>query len=61
MKAKIEAAFVKEFKPFDLVITFESADEAMSALMKLAKLNGVLYEAYDVLDDHMTENNLKTD
>jgi len=60
MKAKIEAA-VKEFKPFDLVITFESADEAMSALMKLAKLNDALYEAYDVLDDHMTENNLKTD
>ena len=61
MKAKIEAAFVEQFEPFDLVITFESADEAMKALMKLAKLNGVLYEAYDVLDDHMTENNLKTD
>ena len=55
MKAKIEAAFVEQFKPFDLVITFESADEARTVRDKLAKLIGVLYEAYDVLDDHMTE------
>ena len=61
MKAKIEAAFVEQFKPFDLVITFESADEARTVRDKLAKLNDVLYEAYDVLDDHMTANHLKTD
>ena len=55
MKAKIETAFVEQFEPFDLVITFESADEARTVRDKLAKLIGVLYEAYDVLDDHMTE------
>ena len=30
MKAKIEAAFVEQFKPFDLVITFESKLEAQA-------------------------------
>ena len=60
MKAKIEAAFVEQFEPFDLVITFESADEAMKALMKLGALNDVLSEAYDVLYEYMTKNNLKT-
>ena len=60
MKAKIETAFVEQFEPFDLVITFESADEAMKALMKLGALNDVLSEAYDVLYEYMTKNNLKT-